>query len=67
MGRYVALSPIYACLALILQPLRGDSIAFGKSTSQRIYSKEHTPKIGGKLHKYMLYISLMVILRPIRK
>ena len=23
-----------------------NSIAFGKSTSQRIYSKQHTPKIG---------------------
>ena len=23
-----------------------DSIAFGKSTSQRIYPKQHTPKIG---------------------
>ena len=24
----------------------GNSIAFGKSTSQRIYTKQHTPKIG---------------------
>ena len=29
-----------------------NSIAFGKSTSQRIYREEHTPKIGWKLHKY---------------
>ena len=92
MGGYVAFSPIYAGLALILQPLRGNfayfarqrkihnqfffifviffgekhlykadefqnnlpsqnSIAFGKSTSQRIYSKQSTHKIGGKPHK----------------
>ena len=31
-----------------------NSIAFGKSTSQSIYSKQHTPKIGYKLHKYGL-------------
>ena len=31
-----------------------DSIAFGKSTSQRIYSEQHVPKIGWKLHKYGL-------------
>ena len=30
------------------------SIAFGKSTSQRIYREQHTPKIGWKLHKYRL-------------
>ena len=30
------------------------SIAFGKSTSQRIYPQQHTPKIGWKLHKYGL-------------
>ena len=24
----------------------GNSIAFGKSTSQRIYPKQHTPEIG---------------------
>ena len=24
----------------------GNSLAFGKSTSQRIYPKQHTPKIG---------------------
>ena len=29
----------------------GNSIAFGKSTSQRIYREQHTPKIGWKLHK----------------
>ena len=45
-GGYVAFSPIYACLALIEQPLRGDSIAFGKSTSEGIYPKQHTCKIG---------------------
>ena len=45
---------IYACLALIEQPLRGDSIAFGKSTSQRIYTEQHVRKIGWKLHKYGL-------------
>ena len=54
MGGYVAFSPIYACLALIEQPLRGDSIAFGSSTSQRIYSKPHTHNIGKKRHKYGL-------------
>ena len=32
----------------------GNSIAFGKSTSQRIYREQHTPKIGWKLHKYRL-------------
>ena len=31
-----------------------NSIAFGKSTSQRIYSKQRTHKIGGKRHKYGL-------------
>ena len=31
-----------------------NSIAFGKSTSQRIYRQQHTPKIGWKLHKYRL-------------
>ena len=30
------------------------SIAFSKSTSQRIYREQHTPKIGWKLHKYRL-------------
>ena len=32
----------------------GNSIAFGKSTSQRIYSKQRTHKIGKKRHKYDL-------------
>ena len=32
----------------------GNSIAFGKCTSQRIYREQHTPKIGWKLHKYRL-------------
>ena len=31
-----------------------NSIAFGKSTSQRIYTEQHVPKIGWKLHKYGL-------------
>ena len=31
-----------------------NSIAFGKSTSQRIYREQHTPKIGWKLHEYRL-------------
>ena len=31
-----------------------NSIAFGKSTSQRIYREQHTPQIGWKLHKYRL-------------
>ena len=31
-----------------------NSIAFGKSTSQRIHPEQHTPKIGWKLHKYGL-------------
>ena len=34
--------------------LGGNYIAFGKSTSQRIYPEQHTPKIGWKLHKYGL-------------
>ena len=29
-----------------------NSIAFGKSTPQRIYPKQYTPKIGYKLHSY---------------
>ena len=33
---------------------RRNSIAFGKSTSQRIYREQLTPKIGWKLHKYRL-------------
>ena len=33
---------------------KSNSIAFGKSTSQRIYREQHTPKIGWKLHKYRL-------------
>ena len=44
----------YACLPLIYQPVRRDSIAFGNSTSQRIYSKQRTHKIGGKGYKYGL-------------
>ena len=31
-----------------------NSIAFGKSTSQRIYRERNTHKIGWKLHKYRL-------------
>ena len=31
-----------------------NSIAFGKSTSQRIYREQQTPKKGWKLHKYRL-------------
>ena len=31
-----------------------NSIAFGKSTSQRLYREQHTPKIGWKLHQYRL-------------
>ena len=31
-----------------------NSIAFGKSTSQRIYPEQHTPQIGWRLHKYGL-------------
>ena len=34
--------------------VKKNSIAFGKSTSQRIYREQHTPKIGWKLHKYRL-------------
>ena len=34
--------------------LEKNSIAFGKSTSQRIYPEQNTPKIGWKLHKYGL-------------
>ena len=32
----------------------GNSIAFGKSTSRRIYTEQDVPKIGWKLHKYGL-------------
>ena len=39
----------------------GNSIAFGKSTSQRIYPKQHTPKIGWKLHKYGLKRALHIL------
>ena len=35
-----------------------NSIAFGKSTSQRIYSKQRTHKIGKKRHKYGLKYAL---------
>ena len=35
-----------------------NSIAFGKSTSQRIHPEQHTPKIGWKLHKYGLQHAL---------
>ena len=38
-----------------------NSIAFGKSTSQRIYPKQHTPKIGYKLHKYGLNHALHIL------
>ena len=34
--------------------LMKNSIAFGKSTSQRIYTEQNVPKIGWKLHKYGL-------------
>ena len=47
-GITVVLSRIYAVVLAI------NSIAFGKSTSQRIYSEQHVPKIGWKLHKYGL-------------
>ena len=36
MGGYVAFSPIYACLALIQQPLRGDSIILDGHGIERI-------------------------------
>ena len=35
-----------------------NSIAFGESTSQRIYPEQNTPKIGWKLHKYGLQHAL---------
>ena len=38
-----------------------DTIAFGKSTSQRIYPKQQTPKIGWKLHKYGLKHALHIL------
>ena len=38
-GGYVVFSHIYACLALILQPLRGDSIAFSKPTRREADSQ----------------------------
>ena len=39
----------------------GNSIAFGKSTSQRIYPEQHTPEIGWKLHKYGLKHALYTL------
>ena len=36
-------------------------IAFGKSTSQRIYPKQHTPKIGQKLDKCSLKHALHIL------
>ena len=48
----------HTTVALTLQQFLYDpkknSIAFSKSTSQRIYREQHTPKIGWKLHKYRL-------------
>ena len=38
-----------------------NSVAFGKSTSQRIYPKQQTPKIEYKLHKYKLKHALHVL------
>ena len=38
-GGYVAFVPIYACLALIEQPLRGDSIAFGSAPRRKADSQ----------------------------
>ena len=35
-------------------PTNGNSIAFGNSTSHRIYSKQRTHQIGRKRHKYGL-------------
>ena len=43
-------SPFFFCIMEFCK----NSIAFGKSTSQRIYREQHTPKIGWKLHKYRL-------------
>ena len=43
MGGVCGVFPIYTRLPGFDLPLRGDSIAFGKSTSQRIYPKQHTP------------------------
>ena len=65
MGGYVAFSPYIRLPGFDLTTsARGfwlkkvvstkNSIAFGKSTSQRIYREQHTPKKGWKLHKYRL-------------
>ena len=58
MGGYVAFSPYIRLpgfdLTTSAKSVLENSIAFGKSTSQRIYPEQHTPKIGWKLHKYGL-------------
>ena len=60
----VVLIPVLSALPTLtlVQTLLGtNSIAFGKSTSQRIYPKQHTPKIGLKLHKYGLKHALHIL------
>ena len=63
--RYVILNTFTVCRLQGLTPKKkslwdfewdilGNSIAFGKSTSQRIYPEQRTPKIGWKLHKCSL-------------
>ena len=59
-----AQSESHPCTLWVFHPLKDgvipvqenkvNSIAFGKSTSQRIYPEQNTPKIGWKLHKYGL-------------
>ena len=50
---------LFLSLLLFLPPNPNyNSIAFGKSTSQRIHPEQHTPKIGWKLHKYGLQHAL---------
>ena len=52
---FIACDIFHSVLAvLLLVHFFLNSIAFGKSTSQRIYREQHTPKIGWKLHKYRL-------------
>ena len=49
---------LYITLFIIVSDhnIKTKSIAFNKSTSQRIYPKQHTRKIGQKLHKHRLKI-----------
>ena len=51
-----SVGPNFRCAGSLEAP--ENSIAFGKSTLQRIHPEQHTPKIGWKLHKYGLQHAL---------